>query len=275
MKKYLAIIIGVILLGLLTQVVFGELKIEITIPPTPINGTETIPYFIDQDFFMDRNQPVVCLHESPNSGYDKKVYEKMTLDAMANWTDKLYEKTKGNTQWYLHYVFVEDDGVKRLTDEFKYCDINVMFDNSTPINITTGSYIKGGTWHYKSITHWADIKVWTWDYFPIVGAYNETRDVIVPQWKAVLSPPKVSQQVLEHEFGHAFGLKHYEVDGEMKTENNYQRNWAERSIMYYATHPLYDENKQIQDMDINAIILKYGIDGWGGHTNHDVWEYIK
>lgn len=275
MKKHLAIIITTILLASLTQVAFGEgitVKVESKIPT--INGTQSIPFFVNQDYFMDRSQPVVCLHESKNSGYEQEVYEKITKDAIANWTDKLYDKTGGNIQWYLHYVFVpEDRDELRYTDEFKYCDINIMFDNGTPLNISTGSYTKGGNWHYKNSVHWTDIKVWTWDYIPLPNEFDEERNVWQPRFEAVLSPPEVSQQVLEHELGHAFGLKHHEIDGEMKFNNYYQPEHAEKSMMYYATRAHYDPNKQIRDIDINAIIFKYGEDGWGGETNDNAWVY--
>ncbi|HEC64562.1 hypothetical protein LCGC14_1307010 [marine sediment metagenome] len=277
MKKYIAVILGVILLFSLVQAVYGEMTIQVVIPKVAmINGTESIPYFVDQDFFMDRNQPVVCLHESPNTGYDLEVYEKITKAAMANWTDKLYSYTGGQTQWYLHYVTIFDGtpNVVRYTDEFKYCDINIMFDNSTPLNISDGSYVKGGTWHYKNANHWVDIVVYTWDYVPLPNSFDEDRNVWLPQWQAVLAPENVMQQVLEHELGHAFGLKHHEIDGKMKFESYYQPEHAEKSMMYYATRSFYDPEKQIRDIDIEALIMKYQLDGWGGETNNDIWVYF-
>ena len=277
MKKYLAIIIAVILFAVLIQMAYGEVRYMNVQPKTPsINGTESIPYYIDNDFFMDRNQPVVCLHESPSSGYDRKVYEEITKQALENWTDKLYEKTGGHKQWYLHYVFVEDSGKQETTLDYKYCDINIMFTIDTPLNISTGSYVKGGTWHYVSANHWSDIKVFTWEYETEKPKFDNSTNVWKPQFKALLAVKEVSQQVLEHELGHAFGLKHHELDGKMYINGGaYDYEHAEKSMMYYATSPYYDENKQIRDIDIDAIISKYGTDGWGGWTDKDIWVHFK
>jgi len=278
MKKYIALILAVILLASIIEYAYGDLTMKLNIIVPNINGTQSIPYFVNERYFMDRNQPVVCLHESPYTGYDVEIYEKITKGAIKNWTDGLYNMTGGTSQWYLHYVMVPDEtpDIVRFTDEFKYCDINIMFDNSTPINITDGSYTKGGTWHYTRANHWADIKVYTWDYFPAVGLYNEERNVIEKQYETKLVPVEVLQQVLEHEFGHAFGLKHHEIDGEIWIDvPYYQPKHAEKSMMYYATRPIYDENKQIRLIDIQALVYKYQLDGWGGKTTKDVSAWVE
>ena len=278
MKKYIALILITILLGIIIQNSYGETyttKVEPKIPT--INGTQAIPYFINPNYFMDRNQPVVCLHESQNTGYDVDVYEKITKSAIKNWTDGLYDITGGTTQWYLHYVMVPDKtpDIIRFTDEFKYCDINIIFDNSTPLNISDGSYTKGGTIHYTRGNHWVDVIIYTWDYIPAISTYDEKRNVSFPQWEAVLAPENVLQQVLEHELGHAFGLKHHTIDGKMWIDDpHYQSEHAEKSMMYYATRAFHDPNKQIRDIDLEAIIAKYQNDGWGGKTTKDLWFYF-
>ncbi len=279
MKKYLALMAAVILMASLIQVAYGETRTVIVKEKefSIETGTESIPYFVSPNHFMDRNQPVVCMHESPNTGYDLEVYEEITKGAIANWVDKLYEVTGDNGQWYLHYVMVPEDdpNIAKYTNEYKYCDINVIFDNNTPLDISTGAYIKGGTWHYKSVNHWADVKIYTWDYQTPEIKVDKDGNRIAMEYRAVYSPPEVMQQVLEHELGHAFGLKHHEIDMKFYEYNDYQKEWAKKSMMYYATSPQYDEDKKIRDVDIGAIIYKYTMDGWGGKTNVEADRYIR
>jgi hypothetical protein len=254
-------------------------KVEIPVSLKVVDmSKESIPYFKDRAYFMDRNQPVVCLHESPNTGYELEIYKRITIGALTAWTDKIKERSgTGELEWYIHFTIIKERAGSGIvyTDQFKYCDINIIFDNSTPLDITTGSYPKGGTWHYTAGNHWSDIKIYTWDYLPIPSEWDEERNMNVLQYEAVLTSEEVLQQVLEHELGHSFGLHHHMIDGEFDLCDCYDKKHAMKSIMYYATPRYFDEGRQIQDIDVDAIIWKYGTDGWGGWFNEDAEAYYK
>lgn len=268
MKKYVAIIVGIIILAIILENVYGTKEVV---------GEETIPYFINENYFLDRYKPVLCLHEPPtNAGYTFEELQQITKKSVDDWVYKLIDNSGNEVGWYIDIITIPA-GTADFTGELDHCNINVIFTNNTPIDLITGSYVKGGTWHYERVIHWSDIKVYTWDYFPIESKMDNKTGKMVPQWQAKVAPKEVLVQVLEHELGHAFGLRHWELNGKSVPEEYYIKEHANKSIMYYATSPFYDEDKTIKEIDIFAIIYKYGTDGWGGwtHYNYDVYKYIK
>ena len=77
---------------------------------------------------------------------------------------------------------------------------------------------------------------------------------------------------LEHELGHAWGLKHHVWYGERNADIEYTQEHASQSMMYAITpRNVTDATaKNITEIDVYAIVAKYGTDGWAGITN---WKY--
>ncbi|MGH7900545.1 MAG: hypothetical protein ACRENZ_02290 [Thermodesulfobacteriota bacterium] len=250
---------------------------------------QSIEYF-DNRYLLNEYVPIVCFYEPEknNNGLPNQQLYDATFNAISDWVGALEEASGQQGVW--------DIGLKVIGNETSYgkptqwfmreCNINIIFMGAPLLDVDTGGYFKGGARHLRGSTTYSDILIYTWDYFLIdPRTLNMTEmkekygDTLTDETRYYEAKP-VNEQILritlEHELGHAFGLKHHLLNGkEGDGYKDYDVEHANMSIMYYLTSRHYDIDgmKKITDFDTMAIMAKYSTDGWGNVTNYGGWQY--
>lgn len=246
--------------------------------------TEEIKFFDNRFLLNDKKTPTVCVHEPENynNGWENNDLFLFTEYSVKKWEARLNQFTEDDS-FNINFLIIDNaTGFGKPTIMFRECDININFMGAPLLNIDTGGYLKGGTYHHSGDRVWMDIVIWTWDYFlqdPREKFGDEYVDDLIKEYNATsytkhFAAEKTSQSsmiaTLDHELGHTFGLKHHTWNGEYNMMY-YNTTHAEKSIMYTVT----DRNDTIKDIrlvDIYALLAKYGTDGWAGYTNWEITE---
>lgn len=234
-----------------------------------------ILYFENRYILDNKPHPNICFHEPEkfNNAYDNETLFTITYLAINNWVLNLKNHT-GTTddRWDIELTYKSNStSYGTLTQQHPYCDVNILWAGSPILNIDTGGFHKGFAKHYSGSKTQVDIVMFTWDYFP-----NGTDSNGIPIYRVVPADPYVTLSVLEHELGHAFGLKHSYYEGKLNLQS-YNIDQSKRSIMYGLTDPFNNQQtlKSITKSDVYSIVAKYGTDGWGGMTNYDIFAFIE
>lgn len=255
MKKYLAIIVGIILLTLLLEQAWGEV--------------ESIEYFDNRYLLDNKPQPTVCVHdpENFNNAYTDDELFNFVKDSVEEWETGLNKYSNGNS-FSINLLRINNaTGFGEYTMKFRQCDVNINFMGAPVLNIQTGGYIAGGVWHHNADRTWSDIIIYTWSY--LVEDPRIINGTKVPHYKAVPTHPNSLSATISHELGHSWGLRHYKLNDDYGA-TKYEIPFAERSIMYAITSRDGSHVKEITEFDILAILTKYSTDGWAGYTNFPI-----
>lgn len=246
--------------------------------------------FFDNRYLRNHELPIVCFHEPEqfNNGLPNQILYDATTEAINTWVYKLEEASGEQDIWNIGLkVIGNETSYGHPTQWFMYeCDVNIIFMGAPTLDVNTGGYFKGGARHIRGVTAYSDVILYTWDYYMIdprtlnmtemKARYgnNLTDQTQYYEVKPVDYPTLVA--TLEHELGHAFGLKHHFLNGKERWGNDYDKDHASMSIMYYLTpRSVLEEEKVITSFDTTAIMTKYSTDGWGGITNYEMYQYSR
>ncbi len=255
-------------------------------------ATEEIGYFSNR--FMWDYDPMVCLHAgiSSNAAYPLEQLDSMLIGSLQRWLSGLnayagdevfkvyYKQVQTHSSWeadlqYQHYGLFFPD-----------CDINVYYLAAPALDSKTGEYFHGWTSHQIGSKQRTTVVIWTYDFDQ--KDFRELSDdhkaKIANATGSIDSPPDVTwfhmrpsheyslESTTDHELGHAFGLRHFMYNGTLSgcsNCNGYDPEIAKKSVMYYVTPRDVSEEdvKKLTDFDIQALLYKYTLDGFGGETN--------
>ncbi len=242
--------------------------------------------------------PTVCLHTqvSSNAAYSVEVLEEILYTSLQSWLGKLNYYSGDDVfsvtlkQVPMHASYNANIQFQHYSYFFPNCDISVYYLAAPTLNPKDGSYYHGWTSHQTGSKHRTTVLIWTYDYdqrdfrdltdahkAKIANATNSDKVPNNTSWYHMRPSQLHSlQATTDHEIGHAFGLAHYMYNGTLRGCNciDYIPEIAQKSIMYFATPKdvTIEDVKQITDFDIEALLAKYGTDGFGGYTN---FEYQK
>lgn len=230
------------------------------------NAVELELKFVRNEYLTLEN-PTVCIHESFDQGigYTYKEITKITAKAVKKWTDLLV-KNSGGSEYDWGIRVIEQPGTNNpmiRTGHYANCDTNILLRGAPPIG-PHGEYAAGTAQHFSSFRIWHDITIYTWEYHIAEGKPNSTNTIT---YRAEIVNEEKLEEIILHEIGHSFGLKHTTWNG---WESNYacDQRHADFSIMYVSV-ACKNITAEIQEIDYTALIYKYGTDGWNGYTNYD------
>ena len=223
--------------------------------PTLSHGLDVgddVPYikYMEPYFAINKN-PTICIIEPKDKLVHNGFYNttNIAISSINNWVDGLTERTGGD--WKTNIISTSSTNNKPIG--FNKCDIKIQFkmydfNNPTTAGITNTSFFLKPT---------TDIEIYTHKLTKI----NNTN------WEARQRTAYIIQDIVEHELGHAFNLEHYYNVGFNGTDT-YHIKYARASIMYPSTPPLNDVYFKIQENDFNAVINRFGRDGWNGEVDN-------
>lgn len=259
--------------------------------------TEEVGYFSDR--YIWRYDPTVCLHAdvSRNAAYPLEQLDSMLINSLQRWMTglnayagdevfKIYYK-----QVPIHSSWEADLQYQHYTLFFPDCDINVFYLAAPALDSQTGEYFHGWTSHQTGSKHRSTVLIWTYDFEQrdFRELTDEHKAKIANATGNIEAPPDVSwyhmrptheyalEATTDHEIGHAFGLRHFMYNGTLAGcyDCGYQPEIAKKSVMYYSTPRNVSEEdiKKLTDFDIQSLLYKYKLDGFGGETNLFVTKY--
>jgi len=268
MKKYLAMLAGIILLAIILQQIEGQIW------ATP---RHEIFYANNSDLII-KNYPTVCIHESEkfNNGWKDEVLLGWTADIIDEWVSGLKNASGDQEAWDVQLQTIPaSEGRGKTTKAFTDCDVNVVFSGSPPLNIDTGQSVQGKVNRYSGSRTYHDLSMYTWTYTigePLEKLKEQiARDYPGQNYTAHYTTAPITEthfkNTMKHELGHVFGLGHHLWWGKaFWTEEYYDEIHAKQSLMYGM---MSNDNmtRIITDFDYQAVIGKYTTDGWGEKTN--------
>jgi len=212
-------------------------------------------------------EPEICYIEPEDDYVRERFWDEQwfstTADAITEWERQLQLETGTEEGWHWNFKFyaLEDHVGKNIYDrEFRECNVFIFFENYHERSILgqTAYFYNDSFFGYTQITIWAQ------SYTPakLSITLGETPDKSVTVWgerELEEIPAHNIPKVMQHEFGHVFGLEHQyrTLDATNST-----------SIMQAYLNPLeLNEDRRITQNDIDAVILLYGEDGFAGWNN--------
>lgn len=269
MKKYLAIVVGIIILSITLEAAFGQFEGN-TYWKTPADYIK----YADNRELLVKDLPRFCFYE-PEEGKNAFSTDSLfdfSVGLTSHWIGLLENKSNNyNGVWDIEMQRIPAG--EKMQYHFDKCDLHMFWVGAPPLNIETGAYYKGGIYRLVGTSTEHKMIMYTYDYFP-----NGTKQGI-PVYEVKATEQEVLESTFLHELGHVFGLGHHKwYDKYDWYGGQYYEKHADRSIMYTITPRTYgnvDGQKLVTDFDINAIIEKYGEDGWGGKTNWKITDYTK
>ena len=264
--KWALLVIPLITLMLIFSMPFTYSQFEgLTYWNTP---SDYIKYSDNRELLV-KDIPRFCFYE-PEKGvnaFSSDSLFRFSADLISHWIGLLDDKSNnfsGVWDIELQRIPIGED----MKYHFEECDLHMFWLGPPPLDIETGNYYKGGVSRTVGTSVEHKMVMFTYDYFP-----NGTKDGI-PVYEAKPTEQIILETTFLHEIGHVFGLGHHKwYDKYDWGDESYDGKHADRSIMYKLNLRTGDEQKTITDFDVNAIIAKYGTDGWGGDTNWKPLSY--
>ena len=278
MKKYLAMAVGIIILTIILQVAEGQMW---KVPQHEI-------YYANNSDLIIKPYPTICIHESKvfNNGWNDEVLLGWTTNVINEWVVGLKNYSGNYEVWDVQIQMIPNStAYGKITQMFPDCDVNIVFAGTPPLNIDTGESIQGKVNRYSGSRTFVDLKLYTWTYTmgePLKELEEQIkRDYPEGNYTAHYSVAPINEthfkNTMKHEIGHAFGLGHHKWWGKYfwHEEKNikFDELHAEQSLMYgmMANNNII---RQITDIDYQAIIEKFEVDGWGGKTNWNPRSFV-
>ena len=242
--------------------------------PLAAYGSNHLPKPLDFNYFyrtvgvkIQEVEPEICYIE-PEDDYVRERFWKedwfsITADAINEWRNELQQETEQIEGWTWNYrVYLLQDHIdKEVYDkEFRACNVFIFFERTADDGRLgqTGYFYNDSFFGYTQITIYAEtfvpgkIQIHLGE-TPKESTVQRAQDDLVE-----ISAENIAK-VAQHEFGHALGLEHqYLIVGAPKSS----------SIMQPYLDPiLFNEDRFITQDDVEAVIVLYGQNGFGGWNN--------
>jgi len=221
--------------------------------PTTVFGEEG--YFQSGSYPELSHSPTVCIFQPNDYRIDEQRWKNWYSDmkpAIDTWRSVLQSSGSGN--WEITTVDVSLEKINLLN--YSQCDIKVTFTDQqyTGESGWLGWYAYGTgniVLVYLQSTQ-CDVK------------YDETYRINVIKYclSDNLERSKKMASVLQHEFGHALGLRHYTADNYELRQSWYNNDgFGSPSIM--TPQPANEELKTVTQIDVQKVREIYGSNGFG------------
>lgn len=211
------------------------------------------------DYFKTLNirftdNPVTCIFEPE---YDVAYFNTYTIqavfDGIKEWEKTMNISTGGD--WYVPlYLYEWEEHIDKKVHDYINCDIVITFEKTNDLS-RVGKSALGFTHfdHSWSKHKYSQIVVFTYNinttHMIDLGDITDGSEIVIN-----LEPKRMEdsdiKHIIKHEFGHAVGLLHHYSEGENK------------SVMSPTFRPFTNYTMPIQPIDVNAMIILYGEDGW-------------
>ena len=266
---FIALFVLLMIFGVYIQSVFGA------------QGADRLPTPPDFQYYyktigvkINEIKPEVCFFE-PEDDYVKKRFWKenwfgIGADALNEWKYNLQQETGVIEGWTWDYkIFLLQDHVGKSTKDlaFRECNIFVVYEKLSETGVIgqAASHYENSFHGYTFITVWTQTTTGGSTTIYLGESFNESKVIKNPGEVVDISKDNIGK-ILQHEFGHALGLEH-----QYRTLNGV----ASNSIMVENLDIMKENlNRFVTDNDIQAVILMYGEDGFGGWNNPIREKYI-
>lgn len=213
------------------------------------------------DYFKTINirftdNPTTCIFEPE---YDEEYFNQYQLysvfTGIKEWENTMTLATGGD--WYIPlYLYEWEEHIDKKVHDYLDCDIVITFEETNDLS-RVGKTALGYTHfdHSWSKHKYSQIVVFTYNintpHMIDLGEIKDNSEIVIN-----LEPKRMEdsdiQHIIKHEFGHAVGLlHHYNTSGD---EN--------KSVMSPTFKPFTNYTMPIQPIDVNAMVILYGEDGW-------------
>ena len=270
---YLCLFIGLFVLimffGFYVQSVFGA------------QGADRLPTPPDYQYYyktlgikINEIKPEICFFEPEDKVVNKRFWKEnwfgIGTDALNEWKYNLQQETGVIEGWTWDYkmFLVQDHAGKSVKDLlFRECNVFIVYEvlSETGVVGQAASHFENSFHGYTFITVWTQTTTGGSTTIYLGDSFDESK-IIKNPGEVVEIPKDNIGKILQHEFGHALGLEH-----QYRTLNGS----ASNSIMV-GNLDIQKENlnRFVTDNDIQAVILMYGDDGFGGWNNPIRERYI-
>jgi len=270
---YFGLFVGLLLLlmifGIWLQFVFG------------VEGVQRLPTPPDYQYYyktigikLNEVKPEICFLEPEDEYVNVRFWKEdwfgVTTSALNEWKWNLQLETGVKEGWtwnYKFYMVGEHRDLYTNDPKFRECNIFIAFEKLSDEGIIgQAASIYNNSFHgYTYITIWTQSELEGSNTIYIGESFKESKIIKNPGEIVDISTMNIGK-IAQHEFGHALGLEH-----QYRTLLGNQTN----SIMVGQLDVLHDNSKRfITDNDIQAVILMYGDDGFGGWKKPNRERYI-
>jgi len=236
-------------------------------------GSNHIPKPLDFSYYyqtigvkMQEVEPEICYIEPEDDYVRERFWDEnwfsVTANAINEWRNQLQQETEQKEGWTWNFKFylLSDHVDKNIYDrEFRACNVFIFFERLADDGKLgqTGYYYHNSFFGYTVVTVYAEtftsgkIQIHLGD-TPSESTVTRAQDLMEVSTENI-------GKITQHEFGHVFGLEHqYIIIGAPPSH----------SIMQpYLDPQSFNENRFITQNDVEAIIVLYGQDGFGGWNN--------
>ena len=270
---YLTLFIAMFMLlmffGIYLQSVWGAQGVDRL--PTP---PEFQYYYTTLGIKLNEIKPEICFFEPEDEYVNERFWKEdwfgVGTSAINEWKYNLQMESGVREGWTWNYnVFLvpEHAGKSVRYPLFKECNVFIVFEKLSETGVVgqAASHFENSFHGYTFITVWTQT-VTGGSTTIYLGENFEESKVIKNQGEVVDIPADNIGKIIQHEFGHALGLGH-QYRTLMGDESN--------SIMVENLAVTKKNlNRFVTDNDIQAVILMYGEDGFGGWNNPIRERYI-
>ena len=266
---FIALFIVLMISGIYIQSVFGA------------QGENRLPNPPDYQYYyktigvkLNEIKPEVCFFEPEDEDVNKRFWKEnwfgIGTDALNEWKYNLQQETGIREGWTWDYkIFLVPEHAGRSANDlmFRECNVFIVYETLSE----TGVVGQAAAIYKNSFHGYTYITVWTQTTLDggttiYLGETPADSKIIKNQGKVINISADNVGKILQHEFGHALGLEH-----QYRTLYGVVSN----SIMV-ENLDISKENLErfVTDNDIQAVILMYGEDGFGGWNNPIRERYI-
>ena len=266
---FIALFVLLMIFGVYIQSVFGA------------QGADRLPTPPDFQYYyktigikINEIKPEVCFFEPEDDYVNKRFWKEnwfgIGADAINEWKYNLQQETGVIEGWTWDYkIFLLQDHVGKSTKDlaFRECNIFVVYEKLSETGVIgqAASHYENSFHGYTFITVWTQTTTGGSTTIYLGESFNESKIIKNPGEVVDISKDNIGK-ILQHEFGHALGLEH-----QYRTLNGV----ASNSIMVENLDITKENlNRFVTDNDIQAVILMYGEDGFGGWNNPIREKYI-
>jgi len=228
---------------------------------------------------MPQQVPNICIFEAEEAQVnfqERDLYNKTVKWIQEGWVDNLNNYTNSNN-WDMTFEYISNSThFDAKLEDFPQCHVMIVWDAENDGSVANIGRAQGYTAfdHSKSTHKYAFIDVYTWaptnnisldllDFTNMTA--NENGEFEIDLNEVTFDYEEISDEavriVVQHEFGHAYGLGHY-----TKTLTYNYLSIMPPSVEFNG-HDDYLKTFQITEDDLKAVIELYGKDGLKSHVD--------